>query len=745
MQVRYYGETGVRITHTEASDAAWVADVFVGLPPEQTQGNVRVETVNGCAVVRGADGAVLFSEAQAPCLNAKGGFRLAFQTRQEERFFGWGEWFNAYARRSGQWNLEARESPAFLQGRQTYSTIPMFISSRGYACFLLNSRPSRWKLDDRKGILSVEVGQGPADYLLIFGRTLKEIVRQYTQWTGRPPLLPHWAFGLWVTAYPQEGQDKVVELVREHRRRDVALDGVILDYHWEENFHNFQFRKSLFPRPERLVEDLRQENVRLGLIFTPFLNTKNEPLKKAILNLAVRNVPAGLEKDDERDLEGYQQAQDAGFLAHPDAAWWFGRGGMFDFTNPTGARWWCGRMEPLYRLGVAFFKNDDGEYLPKDARSASGLTGEEYHNLYGFYYGKAIYEGMEGLDDRRGMVYARSVWAGSQRYPALFLGDQKPTFAHLRATLRAALNLSWLGFSYWTADVFGLDGRTTPETHMRYAQWTLLSPVARYFQRPAAVDDTRSPWSHSPQAAASFQRYAELRYRLLPYYHCLGWEAYMDGTPVMRPLALEFEGEPELLEIADQVMLGPAVMAAPVVEGGAATRAVIFPPGKWFNFWTDEAMPGGERVEVRAAVDELPLFVRGGQWLVMGPAHRFIGDGHRFDTLEFHLWPPFEAELTFRDDDGLTRAYQRGEFTETKVTAQTRDGQVHLAISPDVGTYRGMPETRQMTFLLHFPAGSTPQVVAELEGFAVQAEGNCLRAAGAVRTRAGAEITLTLK
>ncbi len=352
---------------------------------------------------------------------------------------------------------------------------------------------------------------------------------------------------------------------------------------------------------------------------------------------------------------------------------------------------------------------------------------------------------MEGLDDRRGMVYARSVWAGSQRYPALFLGDQKPTFAHLRAAMRAALNLSWLGFSYWTADVFGLDGRTTSETHMRYAQWTLLSPVARYFQRPAAVDDTRSPWSHGPQAAASFQRYAELRYRLLPYYHCLGWEAYTDGTPVVRPLALEFEGERELLEIADQVMLGPALMAAPVVEGGTTTRRVIFPQGKWFNFWTDEAISGGERVEVRAAVDELPLFVRGGQWLVMGPAHRFIRDDHRFDTLEFHLWAPFEAELTFRDDDGLTRAYQRGEFAATQVSAQVRGGQVCLRLSPAEGEYNGMPEVRHVTFVLHFPAGSTPEIANRPEGFEIEVEANCVRAAGTVRTRAGAEISLMLK
>jgi len=233
-----------------------------------------------------------------------------------------------------------------------------------------------------------------------------------------------------------------------------------------------------------LLAELNDLGIHLGLIFTPFLNNRNLPLLKAGLQLLAKDIPKGMVMGDDRALPEYEDAYRKGCLAHEKATWWFGGGGMLDFTNPEAVAWWNEYLRPLYKQGVAFFKNDDGESLPDNAHSVLGMDGREYHNLYGFFYGKGLSEGMAALDDRRPLIYARSVWVGSQRYPAMFLGDQKPTFECLRRTMRASLNMSLAGFAYWTADVFGLDGKTTPETHMRYAQWALLVPVARYFVRP---------------------------------------------------------------------------------------------------------------------------------------------------------------------------------------------------------------------------------------------------------------------
>jgi len=329
------------------------------------------------------------------------------------------------------------------------------------------------------------------------------------------------------------------------------------------------------------------------------------------------------------------------------------------------------------------------------------VPGPEHHNLYGFYYGRATYEALQAFDDRRPLVYARSVWAGSQRYPALFLGDQTPTFHHMRATLRAGLNLGLAGFAYWTADVFGLDGRTTPETHMRYAQWAMFNPIARYFWRPAAIDPTRFPWSHGPEAEANFRRLAELRYRLLPYYCCLAWEAHLAGTPLLRPMMLEFPGDARFAATEDQVMIGDCLLLAPVLHADARERSVVLPGGTWHDFWTTQSWAGGMRVSVPAPLDRVPLMVGGGSILPLGPAAGSIPDVHTFRELELHLWPPYRGTRVFREEDGRTRGYLDGQSASTRIEVSSADEAVELRVHPADGTYPELPAERKWRVVLH--------------------------------------------
>ncbi len=639
------------------ADPPWLQDVLLpGIPVEFRPAFSTSEFGNTLSVELIRGGQLALDSRQ----EKHGAVTIRFSGALEERFFGFGEWFNGFSRRSGHINLTCRESPALLQGRQTYSTIPFFISSRGYAAFLLNSYPARISFYPDRG-LKARFVKGNADLILINAGDYKTLVDVYTQITGRPPLLPRWAFGLWVTSYPQENQQIVEASVRQHRQRKIPLDAVILDYHWEEKFHNFHWRPSLFPDPAGLLARLKSDGIKTGLIFTPFVNCRNDWIKKALLQVLVGNVTPGEFYRDERALDRYAFARDKGYFAHANASWWFGGGGMLDFTCPEACAWWNESLQPLYQQGVSFFKNDDGEYLPSDARTWNGMDGREAHNLYGFYYSRAIYEGMQSLDDRRALIYARSAWAGSQRYPALFLGDQKSSFGDMRRALRAGLNMSLAGFSYWTADTFGLDGKTTLETHMRGVQIGILSPVMRYFLRPPAVDATRFPWAYGEEAEENFKRHLSLRYRLLPYLNTLAWQAYLTGCPIARPMFLEFPGEPSLLDCDDQLMLGSALLAAPVLESGARTRTVRFPAGDWYDFWTGAHYQGPVVCEVPAPLDQLPLFVRGGYFLPLGSDLQFIPDGHKFDPLELHLWPPYSARFDFADEDGCTRAYQRAQ------------------------------------------------------------------------------------
>jgi alpha-glucosidase len=288
----------------------------------------------------------------------------------------------------------------------------------------------------------------------------------------------------------------------------------------------------------------------------------------------------------------------------------------------------------------------------------------------------------------------------------MFLGDQQATFDHIRSTLRAGLNMGLLGFAHWTADVFGLSGATTPELHRRHAQYALLAPIARYFWRPPAVDGTRLPWSHGPENEANFRLYAHLRYRLLPYYAQLGWEAHRTGLPVLRPLMLHYPDDPRLADLADQALLGEALLIAPVLEAGdpatgAAVRRVVLPAGAmWHDFWTEQSYPGGGVIEYGAPPDRLPLLVRGGTVLPMGPALDHIPDDHRFEALELHCWPPYPARLVFYDDDGRTRAYQRGAFSTTDVTLAHESAEITVEIGAAAGGFAEQPAARQLSVVL---------------------------------------------
>ncbi|MCC7359494.1 MAG: glycoside hydrolase family 31 protein [Anaerolineales bacterium] len=725
----------LRITHTPEgepfpADPVWLADVLLPQPPLTERPTLEGAVVDGRVRVTQAAGQVVLAEVAPPELRRRhrrravaldlpavtirgeaersdAGVRLTFRLAPGEGLYGFGEWFNAFRRERGALRLHNRDAIAPMQGGHTYSGMPVHFSSRGYGVWYLNAHPAAFNLDPERGTLTFTAAGPGADYVVIYGPSFAELIAAFTALTGRPPLVPRWALGLMVTGYPQEPQPVVTERVAEHRRRAIPLDAVILDYHWEERFHNFRWRRALFPEPERLIADLAGQAVRLGLIFTPFVNHRNRLRQRWLLQRLAANLPAGPWRADERALPEYAHALARGYFAHPNTLWWFGAGGMVDFTNPAAAAWWNGLLRPLYDRGIAFFKNDDGEYLPPDATSALGLSGPEHHNLYGFYYDRAIYTGMAALDDRRPFIYARSSGVGAQRYPALFLGDQKPTFAHMHATLRAGLNMGLLGFAHWTADVFGLDGRTTPELHRRYAQYALLAPIARYFWRPPALDDTRLPWSHGAANEANFRKFVELRYRLLPYYAQLGWEAHRTGLPVLRPMLLHAAGDDRMAAVDDQALLGDRLLLAPVLTPadpgtGVARRRVVLPAGPpWHDYWSTATYAGGGVADYAAAPDVLPLLVRGSSILPLGPLLQHIADSHRFTELALHCYPPYPASLVFYDDDGCTRAYARGEFSTTAIEVSAAGGVVRVSVRAAEGGYPTQPAVRTLVVVLH--------------------------------------------
>jgi len=624
------------------------------------------------------------------------------ETGDHEGFYGFGEWFNGFRRERDKLILYNQESPCFVQHKQTYSAFPCFLSDRGYLILILNAHRGTALINKPRGRLRIRFEGGYLDYVVISGPSWKEILQTYTRLTGRPPIPPLWCFGLWNTAYPVENQQETLQRIEEHRKREIPLDAIILDYHWEEAFHNYRWRKNIFPDPDAMIEQMRGRGVKLGLIYTPYINRKGIPLYKILVRIYVKNAPAGVPFVSEDSAEEiYQQGMRGGYFAHPSVTWWLGRGGAVDFSNPEAVNWWFAMQRPLLDQGVYFFKNDGGEYLPENSQSALGLEPEEFHNIYSFYYARATYEkSREHHGDRRALVFSRSTWAGTQRFPGIFLGDQVPKFKYLQSTMRCGLNMSLLGFAYWGADVFGLYRTPDPEIHRRYSQWTLFNPLSRYFSAPNSPE--RNPWGIDRSCEDNFRRHVNLRMQLLPTFYRLAYQAYRTGIPIVRPLYLEFQESEDAKGIWQQAMIGDTLMLAPVLESNATEQRIFFPDGTWYSWWDDEKFTGPGWLSVRTH-EYLPLFVRGGYPLILGPVLQHIPDNHRFTELTVHLYPPFHGGTELYEDDGTTLDYQAEARSLQPLfcTFDNNSSTIHITMDPATGTFPGQPERREMTFILH--------------------------------------------
>jgi len=448
---------------------------------------------------------------------------------------------------------------------------------------------------------------------------------------------------------------------------------------------------------------LRDDHIKMGLIYTPYVNQKGIPLLKLLIRSMVKNAPKGVPVlSEDSALDVYEEAKRKGYLANARLNWWLGKGGAIDFTNPEAVHWWHQKQKALMEQGIYFFKNDGGEYLPENSTSFIGLQPQEFHNIYSFYYSKGIFEkSQEYHQNKRALIFSRTTWAGTQRFPGIFLGDQTPRYKHIKATMRCGLNMSLLGFAYWGADVFGLYRKPKADTHRRYSQWTLFNPIARYFSAPDVPE--RNPWGIAHECEASFRNHIELRLRLLPYYYRLAYEAYHLGLPIVRPLAMEFPEEKVTKSMWEQVMIGESLMLSPVLTPNTKQQEVYFPTGKWYQWWNAKLYEGPSWQTIDIKNDEVPLFIKGGSPVVLGPVIQNIPETHQFHSIEVHFYPPFNGATYLYEDDGISTAYQKGELSKQDIHCQTSADNdiISLEISASSGCYQNQPEIRDVSLVMH--------------------------------------------
>jgi alpha-D-xyloside xylohydrolase len=275
-----------------------------------------------------------------------------------------------------------------------------------------------------------------------------------------------------------------------------------------------------------------------------------------------------------------------------------------------------------------------------------GYPGAAMRNLYALLYNQAIFEATEDFFGAgNAAVWARSAWAGSQRYPIHWSGDGVAMWRDLPCTLRSGLSLGLSGFPFWSHDIGGFVGNPTPDLYARWVQLGMFSSHARAHGFPP-----REPWHYGPRTEAIYRQYAELRYRLLPYIYSQAVEAARASLPLLRALVIEYQNDPNVAHIEDEYLFGDSFLVAPIMDE-TGQRRVYLPDGDWVDYWSKEVAHGGRWITVQAPLEVLPLWVRAGAIIPLGPAQQYV-DEKLLDPLTVELYAPGAAGDFIVHDQG---------------------------------------------------------------------------------------------
>jgi alpha-D-xyloside xylohydrolase len=553
------------------------------------------------------------------------------------------------------------------------------------------------------GLVQFRAAGGEVDYFVFAGRSGKDLIGAYTALTGRSPMPPRWAFGYWQSRAGWGAQDWALELAGRLRRDGFPLDVIHMDG-WSEG--DLRFAPQRFSDPEGFVKRLAAMGVKVCIWETPFVHP------------AWRMFRQGLDR-------GY-------FALKPDGGYypistWVGEGlGLLDFLNPETCRWWQDAHKPVLGMGIGAVKTDGGDTaeVPADAVFHGGYVGQEVHNLYPLLFNRCVYEGQQRLrPGLRVINWTRTGYAGIQRYPCTWGGDEPSNFDGGRTLVRAGINAGLCGIAFWSHDLGGFaDGRTR-EYYVRSCQWGFLSPLSRIHgiaEMSAEPGITgNEPWVYGPETEAIVREYVKLRYRLLPYLYSCAHEAAATGVPIMRALPLEFPDDARAYAEDYEYMLGPALLVAPIVEPSGradlrASRKVYLPEGQWYDYWTDKRLRGPATVTVVAPLDTLPVFVRAGAVIPYGPDIAYIA-GPPAAALTVDAYAGADGAFGLVEDDGVTLRYREGQVARTALgLREARAGArrtVTVSLAAPAGRYDGMPPARPVTVRVHGLEGTVSAAV----------------------------------
>ena len=552
-----------------------------------------------------------------------------FTLSPAERIYGCGESFT-------QLNKVGQKVHLFVtdpQGPETdglYKPVPFFFSNRGYGIFMHTSAPVTCDFGQSYiGADRLFMADEKMDFFVFLGEP-KDILDEYTNITGKSPMLPLWTFGTWMSRITYFSQEEGLDIAHQLRSHRIPCDVIHFDTGWfDVDWQcDYEFSKNRFKNPVKMLSQMEDMGFKTCLWQLPYFTPKNRYFKELIDGgMFVKNAAGGMPYED----------------------------AVLDLSNPQTVKWYQEKIAGLLHQGVDVIKCDFGEAAPLNGFYHSGKGGLYEHNLYPLRYNKALWEVINRENNGEGVIWARSAWAGSQRYPLHWGGDAATTNTGMLGDLRGGLSFGLSGFSFWSHDMGGFVTASPEDIYRRWLPFGFLSSHTRAHGAPPT-----EPWLISESFTDAFRECAEMKYRLMPYVYAQAKHCTEKGLPMVRALFVEFPKDPGAWLVEDEYMFGSQILVAPLLESGNS-RMCYLPKGKWIDYQTDRIYEGGYQ-DIEAGHIPAIILVRDGSLIPHAPLAQRT-DKIEWDKIE---WKAYKADaqkctgLLFRPGDTAVQEVSEG-------------------------------------------------------------------------------------
>src|SRR5207247_5691150 len=475
-------------------------------------------------------------------------------------------------------------------------------------------------------------------------------------------------------------QEELLGVAHKYRQLHIPADNIVQDWFWWYTMGEPVFDKSRYPAPPGMLENIHKNNFHLMISFWPYFRP-------------------GTKTYEEMDKRGFFIDKTKVVSFHPAQM------GVYDAFNPEARKYYWNLMDQaLFKIGVDAWWLDTTEPETEDRETNILVTnktqlgnGARYANLFPLMTTGAVYQGQRHeTEQKRVFILSRSAFAGAQRNAVtVWSGDINSDWTFFRKQIPAGLNYSLSGLPYWTTDIGGFvsgnpDDPAYRELFIRWFQFGTFNPILRVH----GTRDTNQNelWSYGPEAQKILVAFDNLRYRLLPYIYSLAWMTTGQFYTQMRHLVMDFRTDPRAAAVGDEFMFGPAILVNPVTEPGVSTRRVYLPQAKWYDFWTGTSIEGPRTMEAAAPMDRLPLYVRAGSILPMGPQIEWSTQKPA-DPIELRIYRGADGDYTLYEDENDNYNYEK--CAHATIPFHSNDAKSVLTIGNRKGQFPGMLQSRE--------------------------------------------------